>query len=71
MDGNLAYQESPRMELLNGKIVMMSSPSVNHYQIIFNIVLVFQSYLNGRKREPFRRCEQHPGHLILQTQCGH
>ncbi len=26
MDANSAYPEEPRMELLNGKIVMMSSP---------------------------------------------
>lgn len=53
MDGNLAYQEEPREELLNGKIVLMSSPSVNHYQIAFNIVLAFQSYLKGKTCRAF------------------
>lgn len=48
MNGNLAYQEEPRKELLNGEIVMMASPTVNHYQIAFNIVVAFQSYLKGK-----------------------
>lgn len=43
MNRNLAYQEEPREELLGGKIYMMSSPTVNHYQITFNIVTAFQS----------------------------
>ena len=53
MNTNLAYQEEPREELLNGKIFMMSSPSVNHYQITFNIVSAFQSYLKGKNCRAF------------------
>ena len=53
MNGNLAYQEEPREELLNGEIVMMASPSVNHYQITLNIVLAFQSYLKGKTCRAF------------------
>ncbi len=53
MNGNLAYQEQPREELLNGEIVMMASPSVNHYQITLNIVLAFQSYLKGKTCRAF------------------
>ncbi len=53
MNTNLAYQEAPRTELLNGKIIMMSSPSVNHYQIMFNIVLAFQNYLMGKTCRAF------------------
>lgn len=53
MNTNLAYQEEPREELLNGKIFMMSSPSVNHYQITFNIVSAFQSYLKGKTCRAF------------------
>lgn len=37
MDGNLAYQEEPREEMLDGKIYMMSSHSVNHSTIASNI----------------------------------
>ena len=48
MNENLAYQEAPRMELLNGKIVMMSSPSVNHNIISFNIARIFSDYLAGK-----------------------
>ncbi len=46
MDGALTYQEEPRMELLNGKIVMMSSPSVNHTQTAGNIYHIFRNFLN-------------------------
>jgi len=49
MDGNPAYQEEPRTELLNGKIVMMSSPSVNHNIISFNIIRIFNEYLKGKQ----------------------
>ena len=48
MNENLAYQEEPREELLGGEIVMMASPTVNHYQITFNIVVALQSYLKGK-----------------------
>lgn len=53
MNGNLAYQEEPREELLGGRIYMMSSPTVNHYQISFNIVTAFQSYLKGKTCRAF------------------
>lgn len=53
MNENLAYQESTRMEILDGKIYMMSSPSVNHYQITLNIVFAFQAYLNGKTCRAF------------------
>lgn len=53
MNGNLAYQEEPREELLNGKIYMMSSPSVNHNRIAFNISHTFWNYLKGKKCETF------------------
>ena len=47
MNGNLAYQEEPREELLGGRIYMMSSPTVNHSQIASNIYYAFRSYLKG------------------------
>jgi len=53
MEGNLAYQEEPRTELLGGRIILMSSPSVNHYQITFNIVMAFQNYLKGKTCRAF------------------
>lgn len=53
MNENLAYQEEPREELLGGEIVMMASPTVNHYQITFNIVVALQSYLKGKTCRAF------------------
>ena len=53
MNGNLAYQEQPREELLNGKIYMMSSPTVNHSQIASNIYYAFRSYLKGKTCRAF------------------
>ncbi len=53
MNGNLAYQEEPREELLGGRIYMMSSPTVNHSQIASNIYSAFRSYLKGKTCRPF------------------
>lgn len=53
MNTNLAYQEEPREELLHGEIYMMSSPSVNHYQIAFNIATAFQAFLKGKTCRAF------------------
>jgi len=53
MNENLAYQEEPRTELLNGKFVMMSSPSVNHNRVAGNIYHIFRSYLKEKKCEAF------------------
>jgi Uma2 family endonuclease len=53
MNGNLAYQEEPREELLGGRIYMMSSPTVNHSQIASNIYYAFRSYLKGKTCRPF------------------
>jgi len=53
MNGNLAYQDEPREELLNGKIVMMASASVNHNRVAGNIYYIFRSYLKGKKCEAF------------------
>lgn len=48
MDGNLAYQEEAREELLGGRIHMMSSPSVNHNTVASNIYYAFRTYLKGK-----------------------
>lgn len=53
MDGNLAYQEESREEMLDGKIYLMSNPSINHYQISLNIVFAFQTRLKGKSCRPF------------------
>lgn len=53
MNGNLAYQEEPLDELLNGKIVMMSSPSVNHSTVASNIYYAFRTYLKGKTCRAF------------------
>lgn len=53
MNGNPAYQEEPREELLNGEIVMMVSPSVNHNQVASNIYYALRTYLKGKTCRPF------------------
>ena len=53
MNGNLTYQEEPKEELLNDKIYMMSSPTVNHSQIASNIYYTFRSYLKGKTCRTF------------------
>lgn len=53
MNVNLAYQEDPREELLNGKIVMMSSASINHNRVAGNIYHIFRNYLKGKACEAF------------------
>lgn len=53
MNGNLAYQEEPREELLGGKIVMMAGASVNHNRVAGNIYYVFRNYLKGKTCEAF------------------
>lgn len=54
MDGNLAYQDAPWEELINGKISLMSPrPSVNHNWIAGNIFVAFSNYLRGKKCRAF------------------
>lgn len=53
MNGNPAYQEEPRDELLHGEIYMMSSPSVNHSQTASNIYYAFRSFLKGKPCRAF------------------
>ena len=53
MSENLAYQEEPREERIDGKVVMMSPrPSFNHNQVAFNIANLFANYLRGHKCTP-------------------
>jgi len=54
MSDNLAYQEERREELINGKVVAMSPrPSVNHNRVAFNIAVLFDNYLKGKRCTPF------------------
>ena len=54
MNGNLAYQEELREELIDGKMVMMAPASVNHTFVSSNIFWVFENYLRKkRKCTPF------------------
>lgn len=50
MNGNLAYQDEIRDELIDGKLVAMSPrPVVNRNRIAFRIAHLFENYLEGRK----------------------
>lgn len=58
MSDNLAYQDDfvtkRREELIDGKPVMMSPrPTVNHNRVAFNIAVLFDHYLKGKKCIPF------------------
>lgn len=54
MGSNLAYQEEPWDEMIDGKIVMMSPrPTVNHNIVAGNIFNLFFNYLNGKSCTPF------------------
>lgn len=52
MDGNLAYQEERREELIGGKVVMMAPASTNHTFVSGNIYGIFWNYLKGKKCTP-------------------
>ncbi len=54
MDNNLAHQEEPKEELIGGEVVMMlPRPSVNHNRVAFNIAVLFDNYLKGKRCTPF------------------
>lgn len=54
MNDNLAYQEEPWEELIDGQVVAMSPrPSTNHNRVAFNIAYLFERYLRGKKCTPF------------------
>lgn len=54
MSSNLAYQDPPWEELIDGKVVLMSPrPAVDHYRVSFNISKIFSNFLHGRPCEPF------------------
>lgn len=50
MSDNLAYQEEPWEERINGEVVAMSPrPTFNHNRIAFQIAHLFESYLRGKR----------------------
>ena len=53
MQTNLAYEEEYREEIINGKVVMMASPAVNHNFVVANIFRIFDRYLDGKRCTPF------------------
>lgn len=49
MSDNLAYQECPRTELINGVPISMSPrPAFNHNRVAFRIAHLFEAHLDGR-----------------------
>lgn len=53
MNGNLAYQEDQREELISGKVAAMSPrPTFNHNRVAENIDFIFRTYLRGKKCVP-------------------
>ena len=53
MNGNLAYQDAPWDELINGETVLMSPrPSVQHNWIAGNIFVAFSNHLKGKQCIP-------------------
>lgn len=54
MGGNLAYENKPWDEMINGQVIMMSPrPSINHNRISGNIYRVFANFLDGKTCEAF------------------
>ena len=50
MSSNLAYQEEPWEELIDGGVVAASPrPMYNHNHTAFNIALMFKSHLKGKR----------------------
>lgn len=53
MNGNSAYQEEPREEIVDGEVIAMSPrPAFNHNRVSFNIAYLFEKFLAGRKCTP-------------------
>ena len=53
MNTNLAYELEPEVEIINGKAVMMASPTIKHIFIAGNIYTLFNIYLRGKQCVPF------------------
>lgn len=61
MESNLAYkfEEEVREEIIGGRVVAMSSPSLKHVSIGGNIYHIFRNYLRGKK------CKAYPDSAAL------
>ena len=47
--GNVAYQDPPRVERIEGKTYLMSPrPRGKHHRVAFNIAHIFENYLQGK-----------------------
>lgn len=66
MNGNLAYQDEFREELINGEVVAMSPAATNHNRIARNISRIFGNYLFGQPCEPFA-----DGEAVYLTESDH
>lgn len=54
MSDNLAFEEAPWEELIDGKAVLMSPrPAVNHNFVSGSIYGIFHHYLRGKRCTPF------------------
>ncbi len=49
MNSNLAYEEEGREELINGQVFMSPRPIWNHNRVAFNIAVLFEHYLRGKR----------------------
>ena len=52
-EGNLAYKEEPRTEIIGGKVVAFASPSTAHEYAVDNIYTIFREYLRGKPCKVF------------------
>ena len=52
INDNLAYQEEPLYEILDGKVLAMSPAAPRHNRIAGNIFLIFGNYLKKKKCVP-------------------
>lgn len=46
-------KSNARMEYLNGEIYIMSSPDVDHQQMLGNLHVIFKEFFKGKKCRPF------------------
>ncbi len=54
MNSNLAYQDPPWEELIDGKVVLMAPrPRVDQTRVSGNIYRIFSAYLDGKPCEAF------------------
>lgn len=46
-------KSNARMEFINGEIVMMSSPSFGHQQMLGDLHVIFRQFFKGKKCQPY------------------